>query len=59
MECEVEQALRMLRCKGQVPRLDRVLGGTRRSLPAPPELSPLEADLDEYDELLDRKGVAA
>jgi hypothetical protein len=55
MECEVEQALRMLRCKGQVPRLDLVLGGTRRSLPAPPELSPLAVDLDEYDELLEKE----
>lgn len=58
MECEVEQALRLFRCKGNVPRLDRVLSGTRRSLPTHPELSPLKADLDEYDELLDRKEVA-
>ena len=49
----------MLRCNGQLPRLDRVLGATRRSLPAPPELSPLKAELGEYDELLDREGVAA
>ena len=59
MECEVERALRVLRSNGQVPRLDRVLGATERSLPTPPELSPLKADLDEYDALLDRKGVVA
>ena len=59
MECEVEQALRLLRCNGQVPRLDRVLGATRRSLPAPPELSPLKAELDEYDALLERAEVVA
>jgi hypothetical protein len=59
MECEVEQALRMLRCNGKVPRLDRVLGSTRRSLPAAPELSPLKAELGEYDELLEGEGVAA
>jgi hypothetical protein len=59
MECEVDQALRMMRCKGDVPRLDRVLGATRRSLPVPPELSPLKAELTEYDQLLERKEVAA
>jgi hypothetical protein len=59
MECEVDQALRTLRCQGQVPRLDRVLGATRRRLPAPPPLSPLKVELSEYDQLLEEREVAA
>jgi len=59
MECEVAQALCILRCSGEVPRLDRVLASTRRSLAEAPALSPLKADLAEYDELLGRKVVAA
>jgi hypothetical protein len=53
MECEVEHALRLLRCQAEVPRLSCVLERTRRCLPAPPELSPLEVTLGTYDELLD------
>ena len=59
MDCEVAQALSFLRCEGKVPRLDRVLGATRRCLPAPPALSPLNAELDVYDGLLEMKEVAA
>ena len=59
MECEVQQALSMLRSGGQVPRLDRVLGATRRRLSALPALEPLQADLSEYDALLEGEGAAA
>jgi transposase InsO family protein len=59
MECEVDQALRLLRCQSESPRLTHVLERTRRCLPAPPALPPLAVELSTYDELLGGKVVAA
>ncbi len=52
MESDVNAALNVLRGQQQIPRLDTVLGMTRRLLPAPPEMKPLAVSLNEYDQLL-------
>jgi len=52
MECEVNAALNMLSAQQNVPRLDAVLKMTRRHLPAPPSMEPLQVSLSDYDQLL-------
>ncbi len=60
MECEVNNALINLRTCQCIPRLDSVITKTRRHLPAPSEMVPLDVCLAEYDQLLEiRKEVAA
>lgn len=59
MECEVNSTLINIRaCRG-LPRLNSVLEQTRRCLPLLPEMAPLAANLDEYDQLFaDKSGIA-
>lgn len=54
-ECEVNNTLNILRAKDCIPRLDLVLTATRRYLPAPPEIKPLDVCLSNYDQLLEQK----
>lgn len=55
MECEVNNTLINLCARHCIPRFDSVLEQTRHCLPLPPEMAPLNANLDEYDQLFELK----
>lgn len=59
MECEVSEALRILRAQGGLPRLDAVLELCPRPRPSLPEQTPLVVDLNAYDVLLTAEEVPA
>jgi transposase len=51
-ESDVETALELLLAEGEVPLADRVKELVQPRVPEVPEMEPYEADLGEYDELL-------